>query len=179
MPTWWGRCRSPRGDTGSPNRLRLTNLRHSQYCAGLIWIRRLACRCALISPCTTQTGGWRPSQKSKTASARPASGLPRPVGTYSVTPDRLYVWKDAGDEPIEVPPTYEEDITRTFAHYFNSAGLAATQISGAAFELVVAAWLADLTRKTNPAHRVNQEWLEQSGFRTAVQDGRVELDAER
>ena len=96
-----------------------------------------------------------------------------------VTPDRLYVWKDAGDEPIEVPPTYEEDITRTFAHYFNSAGLAAKQISGAAFELVVAAWLADLTRKTKPAHRVNQEWLEQSGFRTAVQDGRVELDAER
>ena len=102
-----------------------------------------------------------------------------PVFFLLVTRDRLYVWKDAGDEPIEVPPTYEEDITTTFAPYFSSAGLAAKQISGAAFELVVAAWLADLTNEQCPAQRAKQEWLDQSGFRTAVQDGRVELETDR
>lgn len=109
-----------------------------------------------------------------------AHGLGRaPAFFLLVTPDRLYVWKDAGDEPIEVPPTYEEDITTTFARYFNSAGLATEHVSGPAFELVVAAWLADLTHRGSPVPRVKQEWLDQSGFRTAVQDGRVELEAER
>lgn len=109
-----------------------------------------------------------------------AHGLGRGSGFFLlVTRDRLYVWKGAGDEPVEVPPTYEEDATKTFAPYFSSAGVAANQISRAAFELVVAAWLADVTHQRDPARTVQADWLDQSGFRKAVQDGRVELEPDR
>lgn len=108
-----------------------------------------------------------------------AHGLGRAPGFFLlVTRDRLYMWKGAGDEPIEVPPTYEEDVSKTLAPYFSGAGLAANQISGAAFELVVAAWLADLTHQGNPPRNVQPDWLDHSGFRKAVQDGRVELEAD-
>ena len=32
-----------------------------------------------------------------------------------VTPDRLYLWKDAGTDPIGVPPTFEADTQPEFA----------------------------------------------------------------
>lgn len=44
-----------------------------------------------------------------------------------ITPDRLYAWKDAGDDPVEVPPMYEADVATTFATYLNDAGLAPTK----------------------------------------------------
>ena len=95
-----------------------------------------------------------------------------------VTSDRLYVWKDAGDDPVEIPPTYVEDVSSTFASYLDSAGVPANQVSSAAFELVVAAWLDDLTHNGQATPRANREWLDQSGFRGVLQDGRVQLEAE-
>ena len=95
-----------------------------------------------------------------------------------VTPDRLYAWKDAGDDPVEVPPMYESDIATTFATYLNDAGLPPGQVSGPAFELVVAAWLGDLMRSSAAAENADQTWLDESGFREAVKNGHVELEAE-
>src|SRR5205807_2738705 len=63
-----------------------------------------------------------------------------------VTPDRLYVWKNAGAEPLHVKPTYDVDARPLLEPYFNSAGLDPSDVSGKAFELLVAAWLADLVR---------------------------------
>lgn len=95
-----------------------------------------------------------------------------------VTPDRLYAWKDAGDDPVEVPPTYEADIATTFATYLKDAGLPPDQVSGPAFELVVAAWLGDLMRTSNAVEEGDQNWLDESGFREAVKNGHVELESE-
>ena len=95
-----------------------------------------------------------------------------------ITPDRLYAWKDAGDDAVEVPPTYEADIGTTFASYCNDAGLAPNRVSGPAFELVVAAWLGDLMHSDDTIENVDQDWLDQSGFRAAVQAGRIELQAD-
>lgn len=93
-----------------------------------------------------------------------------------VTPDRLYVWKDA--DAAEVPPTYDVETGRTFDTYLEHAHLTPGQLSGYAFELVVAAWLGDLVHGTGDEDDyTGQDWLEQSGFRDAVRDGRVELDA--
>ena len=63
--------------------------------------------------------------------------------TLAVTPDRLYLWKDAAGQPIPVEPTYEADAQPLLQPYFARAGVDPADVSGRAFELVVAAWLAD------------------------------------
>ena len=65
------------------------------------------------------------------------------------TPERLYVWKDAGTTPVERLPTYDADSRHLFAPYFRNAGIDPHEVSGQAFELLVASWLSDLTRLPN------------------------------
>ncbi len=96
-----------------------------------------------------------------------------------VTPDRLYVWKGAGIEPIQDPPTYEADTRPGLAPYFESAGVDPRYVSGHAFELLVGAWLSDLIRsaETTGESSNDQDWLAKSGLRTAVKGGHVEYEA--
>lgn len=95
-----------------------------------------------------------------------------------VTPDRLYLWKDAGGEAALVEPTYEVDAYPLLEPYFARAGVAPADVSGRAFELVVAAWLADLVRATGTSEKLGegQSWLVESGFLAAVRNGRVEYE---
>ena len=91
-----------------------------------------------------------------------------------VTPDRLYLWKNAGPTPLLIQPTYETDAQPIFAPYFERAGVDPHNVSGHAFELIVAAWLSDLVRAEEPLEQLNeQKWLVESGFLTAVRDGRI------
>jgi hypothetical protein len=92
-----------------------------------------------------------------------------------VTPDRLYIWKNAGAAPTLVQPTYEIDAQPIFTPYFEKAGVNSSNISGHAFELVVAAWLGDLVRSEEQQEALTngQRWLVESGFLTAVRDGRI------
>jgi hypothetical protein len=92
-----------------------------------------------------------------------------------VMPDRLYLWKNAAATPLLAPPTYEIDARSLFAPYFEKAGVNADDISGYAFELVVAAWLGDLVRSEEQTEKLTNEqrWLVESGFLAAVRDGRV------
>ena len=96
-----------------------------------------------------------------------------------ITPDRLYVWKDAGVASIEQPPTYEADAARLLAPYFKNADIDPHEVSGQAFELVVASWLSDLTRSSTGLNERAHEtdWLDESGFLAAVQAGRIEYEA--
>ena len=96
-----------------------------------------------------------------------------------VTPDRLYLWKDAGTAPVRIPPTYEADTQSEFAPYFQRAGLDPRHVSGHAFDLLVAAWLADVTRSEGTAEKFagDRSWLARSGFHTAIKDGRIEFEA--
>ena len=92
-----------------------------------------------------------------------------------VTPDRLYIWKSAGAAPTLIQPTYELDARPIFAPYFERAGVKPNDISGHAFELVVAAWLGDLVRSEEPREALTngQRLLAESGFLTAAKDGRI------
>lgn len=94
-----------------------------------------------------------------------------------VTPDRLYLWKDA--EPVQVPPTFEADTREEFAPYFESAKVDPQHLSGNAFEMLVATWLSDITRlaETTEEPPDDQGWLAKSGFRTAIRDARIEYEA--
>lgn len=95
-----------------------------------------------------------------------------------VTPDRLYIWKNAGTTPTLVQPTYEIDARPLFARYFERAGVNPSDSSGQAFELVVAAWLGDLVRSKEQREALTdaQRVLAESGFLTAVKDGRIEYE---
>lgn len=95
-----------------------------------------------------------------------------------VTPDRLYLWKGAGDASAPIQPAYEIDAAPIFQQYFERAGVAPTEVSGDAFELVVASWLGDLMRSEKHAEKfVNEERvLVASGFLDAVKDGRIEYE---
>ena len=96
-----------------------------------------------------------------------------------VTPDRLYLWKDTGTDPVKIPPTFEADTQSEFAPYFEKAGLDPRNISGAAFELLVSTWLGDVIRSEGAAEKFtgHRSWLTKSGFHTAVKDGRLEFEA--
>lgn len=95
-----------------------------------------------------------------------------------VTPDRLYLWKDAGGEPTPVDPTYEVDAHPLLEPYFAGAGMNPADVSGRAFELVVAAWLADLVRSEGSRENLadQQRWLAESGFLDAIRNGRLEYE---
>jgi len=95
-----------------------------------------------------------------------------------VTPDRLYVWKEAGPNPIEVPPTYQVDAEPIFGPYFKQAGIGPDQVSSHAFELVVTTWLDDIIRSsgTDDENVDHESWFAKSGFRSAVKNSRVEYE---
>lgn len=78
-----------------------------------------------------------------------------------------------------VPPTFEADTRQEFAPYFESAKVDPRQVTGHAFELLVAAWLGDIIRPVGTTDRFSDDrsWLAKSGFRTAIQDGRLEHEA--
>ena len=94
-----------------------------------------------------------------------------------VTPDRIYLWKDAGAEPDEVLPNYEGNLEPSFAPYFDKARIDPGRVTGQAFEMLVAAWLSDLTRASSGDPDSGQDWLEESGLRAAARDGHVEHEA--
>ena len=99
-----------------------------------------------------------------------------PVDFYLiVTPDRLYLWKGAGNEPIVIQPAYEADARPIFKPYFDRARLTPAEVSGMAFELIVASWLGDLIRLDEQAQELanDERWLVESGLLDAIKDGRI------
>lgn len=96
-----------------------------------------------------------------------------------VTPDKLYLWKEASAKPAVVKPAFEVDAQPIFKPYFERAGVNPAGVSGRAFELVVAAWLGDLIRLAEQPENLNsgQHWLVEAGLLDAVKDGRIEYEA--
>lgn len=88
-----------------------------------------------------------------------------------VFPDRFYLWKDTDltDEPIA--PTYVTDAGPVFQPYFAQSGIAAHQISGSSFELIVASWLNTIIHMTPDQLDAPQQWLIESGLYSAVFGG--------
>lgn len=96
-----------------------------------------------------------------------------------VTPDTLYLWKNAA--PCLDEPTYVIDAQPLFAPYYARAGMEGRVRSRYAFELLVAGWLSDLLRADIPLEQLanGQQWLITSGFFQAVRDGHIVDDAVR
>ena len=95
-----------------------------------------------------------------------------------ITPDRLYLWKGAGNEPTLIQPAYEADARPIFMPYFDRARLTPAEVSGMAFELIVASWLGDLMRFDGQAQKLasGERWLVESSLLDAIKDGRIEYE---
>lgn len=105
-------------------------------------------------------------------------GFPHVDFYLIITPDRLYLWKGAGEQPDLIHPTYEADARPIFKPYFERTRVAPADVSSHAFELVVASWLGDLMRSEEPAQKFanGERWLVESGFLDAVKGGRIEYE---
>lgn len=95
-----------------------------------------------------------------------------------MTPDRIYLWKDAGTDPVPTSPTYERAAQGIFSPYFNKSAIEPSEVSSAAFELIVTAWLGNLVRTADKPEDLTSEvaWLVESGLLGAIQDGRLEYE---
>jgi hypothetical protein len=93
-------------------------------------------------------------------------------------PDRLYLWKDAGNLPELVEPTYEIDATPFFQPYIERARLAPDQLNVQSFEVIVTSWLNELIQSgisTNvPA--TQRQLLQESGLLDALKGGSVAVE---
>jgi len=96
-----------------------------------------------------------------------------------VTPDRLYLWKEApktSDASVSLkPPDFELDTNLLFRRYLERAGLKLEDVSGQAFELIVMSWLEDLVLQV--PEDTQQAELARSGLPQAAKDGRLTFPA--
>ena len=90
-------------------------------------------------------------------------------------PDRFYLWKGAGNDLSELPPTYVIDPTDLLAPYFARADVSPGAIGERGFELIVGAWLQDLLEKEQLPDDLKREhpWIVESGLYDALKGGRV------
>ncbi len=123
-----------------------------------------------------------------TASIGWASQLRRNILAHGLTPsakfflvalpDRLYLWKNAGNLPDLVEPDYIVDAQPLLDSYFARAGLTAQTISGQTFELLVVLMLNDLFLKdvASLQKQGDFKWLLESGLYDELQGGRIEQE---
>ena len=83
--------------------------------------------------------------------------------------------KSADTAPVDTPPTFEAEVQSEFASCFESANVDPHEVGGAAFELLVGAWLSDVARSGELGD--GADWLGNSGYLNAVKSGRVKFDA--
>lgn len=92
-------------------------------------------------------------------------------------PDKLYLWKDAGNAPELILPTYEIDGTPFFQSYYKRAGIRLEDLNNQSFELIVTSWLNEVMQfglpKEIPAKY--RRLIQESGLLEALRGGTVAI----
>ncbi len=93
-------------------------------------------------------------------------------------PDRLYLWKDSGNTPELVEPTYEIDPTPFFQPYYERAKIPPDKLSGRSFELIVTSWLNELIHFGIPANVPDKQkqLIQESGLLEALKGGTIAVE---
>jgi len=96
-----------------------------------------------------------------------------------VFPDKFYLWSDAEAYQDQSEPTYTIDASPILQPYFERAGVAADQISGASLELIVASWLEEIIHSNQLPENIiaSQQWVIESGLYAALVGGKLEHEA--
>ena len=99
-----------------------------------------------------------------------------PAFVLLATPDKLYLWKQPSDA-TSAEPTAVADAQRLFAGYLQRSARGVSELSGRTFELVVGAWLNDLSQHIwLPIAPDEVSALVETGLFDAVENGRVVAD---
>jgi len=93
-------------------------------------------------------------------------------------PDRFYLWRNAGNTPEMVEPTYELAAQPFLQPYYEKARVAPADLSGQSFELIVASWLNELVHSgiSPKVPEEQQKLLLDSGLLDALRGGTVALE---
>lgn len=96
-----------------------------------------------------------------------------------VFPDKFYLWSNAEAYQDQSEPTYTIDASPILQPYFERAGVAADQISGASLELIVTSWLGEIIHSDQLPEKIDasQQWLIESGLYAALVGGKLEHEA--
>lgn len=96
-----------------------------------------------------------------------------------VFPDKFYLWSNAEAYQDQSEPSFTIDASSILQPYFERAGVAADQISGASLELIVASWLGEIIHSKQLPENINasQPWLIESGLYEALAGGQLEHEA--
>lgn len=96
-----------------------------------------------------------------------------------VFPDKFYLWSNAEAYQDQSEPTYTIDASPILQPYFERAGVAADQISGASLELIVTSWLGEIIHSDQLPENIDasQQWLIESGLYAALIGGKLEHEA--
>ena len=98
-------------------------------------------------------------------------GAPQTPFLLLALPDRLYLWKDVGNTPELIEPTYEIDPAPFFQPYYAKAHTSPDQLTAQSFELIVAS-SAERANSLGPAGK-------RTGTAEAVASGIGLVDAIR
>jgi hypothetical protein len=93
-------------------------------------------------------------------------------------PNRLYLWKNAGNIPDLIEPSYEVDATPFFQPYFQRSRLTANNINKYGFELIVSAWLNEVlwVGLSGDLPEPQQQFFQDSGLLEALKGGTVAVE---
>jgi hypothetical protein len=109
-----------------------------------------------------------------------ANGLLPKVPFFLIaTPDHFYLWKNAPEAGVAVEPDHEINAAELLDSYYRRSHIEPESVQPEAFQLIVAAWLADVQRENaaNGALNPGYRWMEDSGLLVALRGGRVVLQA--
>lgn len=98
-----------------------------------------------------------------------------------ITPDRIYLWKNAATTPTLIPPDCEIDAVPVFASYFDRSRVDPNSVSSQAFELIASAWLSDLVSNRLPSQLHGEKGLPgpDSSTRSEMVDPPIKFQRER
>jgi hypothetical protein len=93
-------------------------------------------------------------------------------------PDRLYLWKDSGNTPELVEPTYELDAMPFLQPYYERANISPDHLSSQSFELIVTSWLNELIQSGIPANvpEAQRQLLQESGLLEALKGASLAIE---
>ncbi len=87
-------------------------------------------------------------------------------------PDRFYLWKNAGNQPELVEPSFEIDAEPILRPYLERNHVSVEEIDPQSFEFVISGWLNSLVLQNKETDIQNQ--VIQSGLFNAIRGGHLE-----
>jgi len=106
--------------------------------------------------------------------------LPRAKYFLIATPERIYGWAQESLTADDAPPQFTVDAHEALGPYFKRTDLDPADVSPGAFDLLVLAWLTDISRADQLAEiDPSLKCLSESGLLSSLQHAEIEMNSER